>query len=144
MPDRTKVNHIILTPCLYDVDDCYIKHVVPGAHSGWSIDMMTELGEHHGGFRPGDEVAAVVADLFDAYPEAEGKVQARWLDASHQVQTTKAASPMEVCDELMETVADETPDDAENTDDHPLEELRSIMIDLNDLVEAKASGPEGP
>lgn len=144
MSASAKITHLILTPCLHDGEDFYIKHVAPGSHAGYSIDMMTDQGEHHGAFRPGDEVAAVVADLFDAYPEAEGKVQARWLDASHQVQTTKAASPMEVCDELMETVADETPDDAENTDDHPLEELRSIMIDLNDLVEAKASGPEGP
>jgi hypothetical protein len=43
-------------------------------------------------------------------------------------------SPGELSRSLMERVVDDTPDDVDNTDDHPLEEVRTALLDMEDML----------
>lgn len=52
--------------------------------------------------------------------------QDEWVFYNHPL-----IHPHSIADELMETIIDETPNDAPNTDDHPLESLRSLLYALN-------------
>jgi hypothetical protein len=109
----------------------------PGEHDGWAINGAREgMGDIYAGtIGPDRAVHVVLHDLSKVYPSTDGRVSVRWMDPNGGLQETEVGSPYEVMDELMETVCDETPDDAENTDEHPLEEARSFLLDLHELRE---------
>ena len=91
--------------------------------------------KHNGSYIQSDRVPAeVIKEIFDAYPEVEGKVQVQWQSTSGALEQTDVSDPLKIMDELMVVVSDETPDEAENTDDHPLEEMRSILMDVDELM----------
>ncbi|KKL64088.1 hypothetical protein LCGC14_2168550 [marine sediment metagenome] len=108
----------------------------PGAHDGWAVNKI-DANAHaiYAGTIQSDRVPAeVLKEIFDAYPEVEGKVQVQWQSTSGALEQTDVSDPLKIMDELMVVVSDETPDDAENTDDHPLEEMRSILMDVDELM----------
>lgn len=121
------VSHFILFPVL-GRDAC-----AAGAHDGWAINACQEGGhEIYAGTVDGDPTE-VLHQLSQGYPEAKGKVTVRWIDEAGETRQTKPGSPEDVMDELMQVVCDQTPDDAENTDDHPLEEARTFLDELSQI-----------
>ena len=123
------VSHFILFPVL-GTDAC-----APGDHDGWAINACQEGGHevYAGTISDDHDPAEVLHQLTLGYPEAMGKVSVRWIDEAGATQETQPGSPEDVMDELMQVVCDETPDDAENTDDHPLEEARTFLDELSQL-----------
>lgn len=87
---------------------------------------------------PADELEDVLVTILEGYPEADGRVSVRWLDEAGNRRESDPDSLMGSIDRLMEVVCDEIPEDAENTDDHPLEELRSVLLDTHDRMERGA------
>jgi len=143
MPETRNYDRFTITPVVTDADG-QIRPVSPGSHTAWSIAGLDAEGEYHIGVHSVDELCVILTDLLVEHEETSLGIQATYLDEGGAWRRTGVGSPMSVCDELMETVIDETPDDAENTDDHPLEELRSIMIDVDDLIRYRRTGPLGP
>lgn len=132
-------SHLIIEPVLQTADTMYACQ--PGEHTGWSIILHEADGTVNacGVVTPDRDVDVRLKELYDAHPGIIG-VQVRWLDDAGAVQRTAVGTPNEVVDALMETVCDETPEDAETTDDHPLEEARTFLDELSQRLE----GPVGP
>ncbi|MEY8802053.1 hypothetical protein AB9K35_17330 [Leisingera sp. XS_AS12] len=134
MSNHAKLSHFIVYP-VKGTERCS-----PGEHDAWAIDGARDGAPdlQAGVVGPDREVSQVLAGLLNAYPDMEGRVSVRWIDEAGATQETSAGTPDDVMDELMEIVSDETPDDAPNTDEHPLEEARSFLLELSDL------GQDGP
>jgi len=109
---------------------------IPGEHDGWAINAIDSKDHafYAGTIHEDRLPAQVLKEIFDGYPEMDGQLQVQWQSPQGNLEETTVAGPMEVMDELMVTVSDETPDDAENTDEHPLEEMRSILMDVDELM----------
>lgn len=130
----------VLSPAR-ETDTVAIDICPPGEHEFWEISAERECGPIHLGRRECDELGQVLADLIEAFPEVEGRVIARWPGEDGAMQETKPGTVSDCMDQLMEYVCDETPDDAPNTDDHPLEELRTALLDAQDILDGKALSP---
>jgi hypothetical protein len=120
-----------------------VERCIPGNHDGWAINMIdTSQDATFAGIVHEDRVPAqVLKEIFDGYPEMNGRIQVQWQSGQGQIEETPVGEPMSIMDDLMVVVSDETPEDAENTDEHPLEEIRSILIELDELMNA-TPGPE--
>ncbi len=119
------------------------ERCMAGNHDGWAINTI-DSNDHaiYAGTVFEDRVPAeVIADLIRAYPEMDGHIEVQWQSDYGAIEKTPVGGASAVMDYLMEIVSDETPEDAENTDDHPLEEMRSILLDIDDLIR-EAPSPE--
>lgn len=109
----------------------------PGEHEHWEICLEGSQRERSGQTVSAEDLAETIADIAAADPETGGRVVVRWLGEDGDVRATRPGDFMSCMNELMEVVCEETPEDAENTDDHPLEDMRSILLDAADLLDER-------
>jgi hypothetical protein len=122
--------HFLVYPVIQTVDS--LNACQPGDHTGWAIHLCEENGTENycGTVGPDREVDVVLAELCQAYPDV-AEFSVRWLDDAGEFKQTNSGILDDVMCELMEVIVDETPDDADNTDEHPLEEARTFLDALS-------------
>ena len=98
------------------------------APSSWEVFLVMDTGVTTYGVDPGGVDRDLTELLTEVMKEHPG------VRIGFQSEETKRLgydfdfrAPESLRDDLMAIVVDETPDDAENTDDHPLEEVRTAI-----------------
>lgn len=104
----------------------------PASHdqppSAWEVFLVTDAGVVKYGVDPGEygtDLAELLTDVLKEHPGVRIGFQSE--ETKRLGYDFDFREPERLRDDLMEIVVDETPDDAENTDDHPLEEVRTAI-----------------
>lgn len=120
-----------------------------GDRDGWTLHALSDEPMRHEVFVahvPEQEAAGLPAridNLFAAWPETENLISARWVDETGTLQKTELERPAGLVCFLMDRIMDDD-DLGETTDDHPIEEMRTLLDEVDGLIRSREAASPHP
>ena len=122
-PNFDRVTHFIVTTVAKGQMMCSYNDA-----TDWMVMAIAEDGttEFANSTDADNDLETCLKNCFEDCPQARDKVGFKSMENGEELYI-EPAHPDELVAVLMEYVSDDTPDDVPNTDDHPLEEVRTAL-----------------
>ncbi|EPX78090.1 hypothetical protein [Salipiger mucosus] len=131
IPDFDRVTHFTITPIFEQQMGCSYNDAADWMVMGIAADDTVEFAMTT---NQRDSLDGVLSECFGACPQAQDKVAFKSFENGEELYIAPV-HPDELVAVLMEYVVDDMPDDAPNTDDHPLEEVQTALDEAMATIE---------